>query len=58
MTRYNMFFMCFCCDFVNIVKQSSAGGKGIALVGKGITFDTGGLAIKPRDGKILQKQSK
>ena len=28
----------------------------IALVGKGITFDTGGLSIKPRDNMMLMKR--
>jgi leucyl aminopeptidase len=28
----------------------SAGGNHLALVGKGVTFDTGGISIKPSDG--------
>lgn len=31
------------------------GGKHIALVGKGITFDTGGLSIKPAEGMVGMK---
>ena len=31
------------------------GGKHIALVGKGITFDTGGLSLKPADGMVGMK---
>jgi leucyl aminopeptidase len=39
-----------------LVKLSyRGGGKHIALVGKGITFDTGGLAIKPLDGMVGMK---
>jgi len=32
------------------------GQKGVALVGKGITFDTGGAALKSRDGMIGMKR--
>ena len=28
----------------------------MVLVGKGITFDTGGISIKPRDGMKLMKK--
>lgn len=31
------------------------GGKHIALVGKGITFDTGGLSLKPPEGMVGMK---
>ncbi len=31
------------------------GGKHIALVGKGITFDTGGLSLKPAEGMVGMK---
>lgn len=31
------------------------GGKHLALVGKGITFDTGGLSIKPAEGMVGMK---
>jgi leucyl aminopeptidase len=32
-----------------------AGGPTLGLVGKGVTFDAGGLSIKPADGMIRQK---
>lgn len=32
-----------------------AAEKGIALIGKGITFDTGGISIKPQDGMDAMK---
>ncbi len=38
-----------------IVLEWSGGPKGqkpIALVGKGITFDTGGISLKPQDGQL------
>ena len=39
-----------------LVKLSyRGGGKHIALVGKGITFDTGGLSIKPAEGMVGMK---
>jgi leucyl aminopeptidase len=31
------------------------GGRHVVLVGKGITFDTGGLSIKPNDGMLSMK---
>lgn len=39
-----------------LVKLTYAGGgKHLALVGKGITFDTGGLSIKPADAMVGMK---
>ncbi|NBU22852.1 MAG: leucyl aminopeptidase [Actinobacteria bacterium] len=39
-----------------LVKLSyHGGGKHIALVGKGITFDTGGLSLKPAEGMVGMK---
>ena len=39
-----------------LVKLSyRGGGKHIALVGKGITFDTGGLSLKPAEGMVGMK---
>jgi len=35
--------------------KSGEGQKGVALVGKGITFDTGGAALKSRDGMCGMK---
>ena len=32
-----------------------AGGKHVVVVGKGITFDTGGLSIKPREAMVPMK---
>jgi leucyl aminopeptidase len=37
-------------------KQSLAGAKPIALVGKGVTFDSGGLDLKPASGMRLMKK--
>ncbi|MET0789861.1 MAG: leucyl aminopeptidase family protein [Cellulomonas sp.] len=34
---------------------STAGGQHVVVVGKGITFDTGGLSIKPREGMVPMK---
>jgi leucyl aminopeptidase len=31
------------------------GGRHVVLVGKGITFDTGGLSLKPNDGMVAMK---
>eukprot|EP00931_Biecheleriopsis_adriatica_P000641 TRINITY_DN10072_c0_g1_i1.p1 TRINITY_DN10072_c0_g1~~TRINITY_DN10072_c0_g1_i1.p1 ORF type:complete len:589 (-),score=121.86 TRINITY_DN10072_c0_g1_i1:84-1631(-) len=42
-----------------LTHEGSAKGqqsKGVALVGKGITFDTGGAALKSRDGMIGMKR--
>lgn len=36
-------------------KAHKKGGKHIALVGKGLTFDSGGLDIKPADGMLDMK---
>ena len=44
-----------------VLRSSSSGGKKkkmIALVGKGITFDAGGLALKPRSGMYGQHGDK
>lgn len=39
-----------------LVKLSyRGGGKHVALVGKGITFDTGGLSLKPAEGMVGMK---
>lgn len=35
--------------FIAHYKSKSSNGKTIALVGKGVTFDTGGISIKPAD---------
>ncbi len=35
---------------VAVLRWAGAGGAPVALVGKGITFDTGGICIKPADG--------
>ncbi|MCP4435936.1 MAG: leucyl aminopeptidase [Actinomycetia bacterium] len=35
--------------------EVAAGGETVALVGKGITFDSGGLSLKPPDGMIGMK---
>ena len=35
--------------------QGSATGKPLALVGKGVTFDSGGLSLKPSDGMLSMK---
>lgn len=34
---------------------ATAGGRHVVVVGKGITFDTGGLSIKPREGMVPMK---
>jgi leucyl aminopeptidase len=36
-------------------EQSPAGGPHLGLVGKGVTFDTGGISIKPADGMEKMK---
>ncbi|MBO0874097.1 MAG: leucyl aminopeptidase family protein [Pseudonocardia sp.] len=35
--------------------ERPAGGRHLVLVGKGITFDTGGISIKPADGMHLMR---
>lgn len=35
---------------LSYVPEGGSGGKRVALVGKGITFDTGGVSIKPAQG--------
>ena len=39
-----------------VVMEYNGGGKKIALVGKGITFDSGGLNIKPGDSMLTMKE--
>ncbi|KRD42856.1 leucyl aminopeptidase [Cellulomonas sp. Root930] len=34
---------------------TNAGGKHVVVVGKGITFDTGGISIKPREAMVPMK---
>ena len=36
-------------------RPASPGGQHVVVVGKGITYDTGGLSIKPRDAMIPMK---
>ncbi|MDP3712056.1 MAG: leucyl aminopeptidase [Mycobacteriales bacterium] len=40
-----------------VIEASYDGGSGphVVLVGKGITFDTGGLSLKPNDGMLAMK---
>jgi len=38
-----------------VVMRYRGGGKHLGLVGKGITFDTGGLSLKPADGMVGMK---
>ena len=40
-----------------VLEYSGAGEEGpqLALVGKGVTFDSGGLSIKPTDGMLTMK---
>jgi len=40
---------------VSYVPEGAANGKHVVIVGKGITFDTGGLSIKPRESMVTQK---
>lgn len=35
--------------------EKSKGKKHLAIIGKGITYDSGGLCIKPRDGMLTMK---
>lgn len=35
--------------------QNNPGGKTLGLVGKGVTFDSGGLSLKPSDGMLDMK---
>lgn len=39
-----------------IMEYNGGGKKKVALVGKGITFDSGGLDIKPADGMVTMKE--
>jgi len=44
--------------FIELVKDGSAGGAKpptVVLVGKGVTFDTGGVSLKPREGMSKMK---
>ena len=36
-------------------RRRSRGGRHVVVVGKGITFDTGGLSIKPREAMVPMK---
>lgn len=36
-------------------RGQASGGEPIALVGKGVTFDTGGISLKPSDGMAAMK---
>ncbi|MPY86040.1 MAG: leucyl aminopeptidase, partial [Actinophytocola sp.] len=40
---------------VRIAYQPPKAGKHVAFVGKGITFDTGGISLKPNDGMVTMK---
>ncbi|HEX6198288.1 MAG TPA: leucyl aminopeptidase [Jiangellaceae bacterium] len=40
---------------VRIAYRPSGATKHVAFVGKGITFDTGGISLKPNDGMITMK---
>ncbi|WP_324652414.1 leucyl aminopeptidase family protein [Georgenia sp. H159] len=40
---------------VTYAPSSRGSGRTVALVGKGITFDTGGISIKPRDAMVGMK---
>ncbi|MEU4687336.1 leucyl aminopeptidase family protein [Actinoplanes sp. NPDC023714] len=42
--------------FVELSWQPEGATTHVVLVGKGITFDTGGISIKPRDGMKLMKK--
>lgn len=41
--------------FISLEHRGSAGAPHVVLVGKGITFDSGGLSLKPADGMPLMK---
>ncbi|MFI9011315.1 leucyl aminopeptidase family protein [Actinosynnema sp. NPDC053489] len=41
--------------FVELTWSGAEGGPHVVLVGKGITFDTGGISIKPADGMHLMR---
>lgn len=38
-----------------VILEYDGGGKSIAIVGKGVTYDTGGLSIKPSNGMLEMK---
>lgn len=40
---------------LTVTKRGAAGGPTVLLVGKGITFDSGGLSIKPADAMTTMK---
>jgi leucyl aminopeptidase len=40
---------------VRIAYQPAKADKHVAFVGKGITFDTGGISLKPNDGMVTMK---
>ena len=41
--------------FVHMTYKASGARKTVAIVGKGITFDSGGLCLKPADGMLNMK---
>ncbi|MSQ42514.1 MAG: leucyl aminopeptidase, partial [Dehalococcoidia bacterium] len=41
--------------FIVLTYHGARGGRTLALVGKGITFDTGGISIKPAEGMEAMK---
>ena len=41
--------------FVKLTYRPAGATRSVALVGKGITFDSGGLSIKPTDGMMTMK---
>lgn len=41
--------------FIHLIYTPEKGKKSIAVVGKGITFDSGGLSLKPADGMMTMK---
>ena len=41
--------------FVHLTYKASGARKTVAIVGKGITFDSGGLCLKPADGMLNMK---
>jgi leucyl aminopeptidase len=40
---------------VRVAYRPARAGKHVAIVGKGITFDSGGLSLKPNDGMVTMK---
>lgn len=43
--------------FIELVRESARGSKApaVVLIGKGVTFDTGGVSLKPREGMNKMK---